>query len=151
MKSQHYCNANSQGPLQCTTFTSPQSSKMTLTFPFTPCFSPANDWSHISLSFFQVGFKASLGSQHHRKTVHTFLFQNIVICWTHTCDITCILQTENGFNQNYYIYLKTNVPPILWTLKFQVFLLFIQKWYLKSYENAKIDTNLICFNFTHKL
>jgi hypothetical protein len=58
---------------------------MTFTFPFTPCFSSANDRSHISLSFFQVGYKASLGSQHHCKTVHTFLFQNIVICWTHTC------------------------------------------------------------------
>jgi hypothetical protein len=127
MKSQHYCNAKAQGPMQCTTCTSPQSSKMTLTFPFAPCLSSANDRSHISLSFFQVGFKASLGSQHHRKTEHTFLFQNIVICWTHTCVFTYIFQTENGFNQKYYIYLKTNVTPILWTLKLQVFFCYLFK------------------------
>jgi hypothetical protein len=146
MKSQHYCNANPQGPLQCTTFTSPQSSKMTLTFPFTPCFLICQ-WS---VSYFLVIFSSGFQGKFRITTSLHFYFK-ILSFVEHTCDITCILQTENGFNQKYYIYLKTNVTPILWTLKFEVFLLFIQKWYLKSYENEKIDTNFICLNFMHKL
>jgi hypothetical protein len=76
MKSQHYCNANPQGPLQCTTFTSPQSLKMTLIFSFIPLLLICQWWVTYFLVIFSSGlqgkFRITTSSQN---STHIFYFK----------------------------------------------------------------------------